>query len=102
MDERDMEAVLKIANTTAGAVLQAALVTQFTTIASLMMTLAAKGLLDPEDVSIFATRTADMCSQNLGVHQAGIRDEINAAIQMYVDELLTMADTGAGTSGRHP
>jgi len=103
MERADRELVIELANMTARAVLHTAVVSQIATLSSLMITLAEKGILVSTDVSVFATRTADMMSQNLGSgHQEGIGKEINGALQLYVDELLKIAETGAGFSPKPP
>lgn len=94
MDERDSELVLTLINEAGSAALKAALALQLANTASLMTTLVDKGLLTAEDTAVFATRTADMCSQSMGQLPEGALKFIGEGLHFYVDELLKMAEHG--------
>jgi hypothetical protein len=93
--------IFKVLNVTSGAVMRVILTAHMTTVMSLMVTLAEKRILAPEDVSAFAMRTADLLSHDLQNNQEGIAKEFNDALQFYVDELLKMSEQGIpGASSR--
>lgn len=94
MNDHDFGRVLEVIELHSREVLEAAATMQIATVASLMISLAEKGILTPSEVSVFATRTADMCSQNLGAVKGNLSEVIDDAHRFYADELWKMAEHG--------
>ncbi|WP_316172449.1 hypothetical protein [Bradyrhizobium sp. SZCCHNRI2049] len=88
----DKEQVTAIVEAAAAAVIRTVLATQVMTLADLMRTLAAKGVLSPAEVSAFGMRLADDCSKNLHPSAEGIAKAINDGLHFYVGELLKLSE----------
>lgn len=94
MDAQDVKFVMDTASSTAGLAARHSLKAQVAMAGAILRLLARKGLIEPQDATIFCNDIADPLSGLITQDGMGVAEPIISALRSYADDVLTLGEVG--------